>query len=723
MYLKTFQLSNFRRLKDVRVDLEEKETIFVGANNSGKTSATYAFRLFLGSGKKKFKLYDFSSDCWDDFNLLAGDNPPEAPKISLDLWFNVDDLNLHRVIDILPSLEWQGKPVGIRLCYRPKNVPQLVENFKAARDQSLEKDKERDELTVSDYLERALAEEYEIVHYILDAEQFDPDTYAELPGYEPHQIESTSEGAKLVNSLLRVDFLDAQRHLSDSGDSGRYENLSKRLGRYYTKNTEKPEVDPGAISAIRSSEEKINIHLMDAFQPLLTSLKGLGYPGVSNPNPIIKSVLNIEEILNSGTEVHYALPATSGVAGAVNIRTLPDQYNGLGFKNLIFMVIELLDFHSQWINTSESRPPVHLIMIEEPEAHLHIQLQQVFIRKLFELVGDPGEGFTSQFVVTTHSPHILYESNFKPIRYFSRKSTRVSNLVTVVKDLSRFYNDEEKTTRDFLQRYLKLTHCDLFFSDGTILVEGNVERLIVPLIIEKDKPELTSCHLTLLEVGGAYAHKFEKLVEFLEIPTLIITDIDSVAPGASEEDEDEDDGSISKYKPGRSCPTSLKGAVTSNEALKHWFSDSETIESLLVIEDSKKVIFKDDKEGFIRIAYQTKKSVTWKADTETLVGRTLEEALALENLDWIQDAIQKSLGVNIKEADKLSLSDLHLKIFNRVKNKGFDKTKFALGLIASDPKAWSSPEYIVDGLTWLYSKLESEIVIVEKAENPESKVL
>ena len=143
----------------------------------------------------------------------------------------------------------------------------------------------------------------------------------------------------------------------------------------------------------------------------------------------------------------------------------------------------------------------------------------------------------------------------------------------------------------------------------------------------------------------------------------------------------------------------------------------------MVIEDSKKVIFKDDKEGFIRIAYQTKKSVTWKADTETLVGRTLEEALALENLDWIQDAIQKSLGVNIKEADKLSLSDLHLKIFNRVKNKGFDKTKFALGLIASDPKAWSSPEYIVDGLTWLYSKLESEIVIVEKAENPESKVL
>ncbi len=719
MYLKTFQLKNFRRLKDVRVDLEEKETIFVGANNSGKTSATYAFRLFLGSGKRKFKLYDFSSDCWEAFNLLATDESLDAPEISLDLWFNVDDLNLHRVIGILPSLEWQGKPVGIRLCYKPKDLKQLLENYKAARDESREKDEEREEFTICDYLERALTEEYEIVYYVLDAEKFDPDTNAQLPDYEPHLIESAKEGATLINSLLRVDFLDAQRHLSDSGDSGRYENLSKRLGRYYKKNTEKPEVDPGAISAIRSSEEMINTHLTEAFEPLLSSLKELGYPGVSNPNPIIKSVLNIEEILNSGTEVHYALPADA--EGKESTRTLPDQYNGLGFKNLIFMVIELLDFHSQWINTNEARPPVHLVMIEEPEAHLHIQLQQVFIRKLFELVGEAGEGFTSQFAVTTHSPHILYESNFKPIRYFSRKSTGASILVTVVKDLSKFY-ESEKESRDFLQRYLKLTYCDLFFSDGTILVEGNVERLIVPLIIEKDKSELTSCHLTLLEVGGAYAHKFEKLVEFLEIPTLIITDIDSVAPGAIEDDEAEDEnGDETTYNPGEACPTSYEGAITSNEALKHWFSDKETIASLLLVDDNDKVISKEGKEGFIRIAFQTQNSLTWQGNAAELVGRTLEEAFALENLTWIQDVAQKPLGIKIKHADQLGLSDLHTKIFKRVKSKGFDKTKFALGLIASDPNAWVSPRYIVDGLSWLYSKIEPEILIVEKTAEVETQ--
>lgn len=708
MYLKTFQLKNFRRLKTIRVDLEEKETIFVGANNSGKTSATHAFRLFLGSGKDKFKLYDFSSDCWDAFDLLSGEDAPDAPKITLDLWFSVDDINLHRVVDILPSLSWEGKYVGIRLCYQPKDTAKLIENFKAAKEQQIAAGDTEDTLTVTSYLERALNQEYEVVYYILDESKFDAATHEELSDYVPHQVESSNAGAKLINSLLRVDFLDAQRHLSDSGDGDRHENLSKRLARYYAKNTEKPEVDPGALSALKSSEEKINQHFVDAFQPLLTGLSELGYPGMSNPSPIIKTVLNIKEILNSGTEVHYALPREEGSGTE---RTLPDQYNGLGFKNLIFMVIELLDFHLQWVNTAESRPPVHLVMIEEPEAHLHIQLQQVFIRKLFELVGDSVEGFTSQFVVTTHSPHILYEGSFKPIRYFSRKSADKLAPTTVVKDLSRFYDNEEKSIREFLQKYLKLTHCDLFFSDGTILVEGNVERLILPVIIDKDMPGLRSCHLTLLEVGGAFAHKFEKLIEFLEIPTLIVTDLDSVAPGEPEDGDDagEQADGMTTYKPGNACPTSTEGAVTSNGTLKHWFAETETITSLLAKEEPTKLIGEEGK-GIIRIAYQTSVAVAWKGNTNNAAGRTLEEAFSLENITWTQDDAQKSLGLLIEGAAELELPEVHKKIFNRVKSSSFDKTKFALELIASDPKAWSSPQYIVDGLKWLHTMLEPELL-------------
>ena len=43
MYLNRYHLRNFRRLENIEINLEEKDTIFVGANNSGKTSATAAF--------------------------------------------------------------------------------------------------------------------------------------------------------------------------------------------------------------------------------------------------------------------------------------------------------------------------------------------------------------------------------------------------------------------------------------------------------------------------------------------------------------------------------------------------------------------------------------------------------------------------------------------------------------------------------------------------------
>ena len=60
MHLNRYCLRNFRRLENVEINLEEKETILVGANNAGKTSATAAFKLFV-SGDLDFKIHDFSS--------------------------------------------------------------------------------------------------------------------------------------------------------------------------------------------------------------------------------------------------------------------------------------------------------------------------------------------------------------------------------------------------------------------------------------------------------------------------------------------------------------------------------------------------------------------------------------------------------------------------------------------------------------------------------------
>lgn len=743
MHIKCFRVQNFRRLKNAFVQMDQKRTIFVGANNSGKTSATQLFQMFLGP-RVPMQIYDFTADSWERFRTFdpsAGHTAADLPQIVFDLWFDVDDDNVHRVLDILPSLDWAGQPVGVRMIYAPIDDARLVANYTDARAKAQGEIGENDSAykpwpqTMLDYLTRRLTDEYEIKYFVLDATQCGRDLQPNA-GYQPAAMSTQgSSPAKVIDAIVRVDCLNAQRHLSDADTrGGRSEDLSKRMSRFYQRNLQQLDSDLHAMAAIAESEDKLNAHFADVFEPTLKQLSELGYPGITNPSLVLKARFDAHSMLNSSAKIHYTLPAQPGAP--VIEQTLPDQYNGLGFKNLIYMVVELLDFHQSWVDAETDRPPVHLVMIEEPEVHLHAQVQQVFIKKILSILPEPEPDFRTQLLVTTHSPHIIYESTFTPIRYFCRSSSPGGLHLTDVKDLSTFYEDEEVATREFLQQYIKLTHCDLFFADAAVLVEGNVERLLLPSIIDRFVPALQARHLTILEVGGAFAHRFETLVAFLGLPTLVITDLDSVEPPVSTPNANGDktgpdagssppardqqevqaadpasthgdiDGEEDDDAGGRkACMVDTPDAVTSNPTLRQWLPKMTAIADLLSANDiDKSSVAADGSPGPIRVAYQTQEAVIWQGQTDHRVGRTLEEAFALQNLDWTQSHAGKALGLKIAKAANMSITELHGKLFDRVKN--FDKTRFALGVIAELNPTWVAPAYIVEGLQWLETKLD-----------------
>lgn len=752
MYIESIRIRNFRRLKDVLIDLASDISIFVGANNSGKTSATHALQLFTAASRERFSIHDFSAECWDAIDGFGyGREGAVLPTISMDIWFNVEPANLHRVVDLLPSLAFVGSTVGIRVEFAASDPVVLYGDFQEAHTLAVANirpgangapDYHPSPRTLCDYLRdeggARLRKSFELRYYVLDRACFD-DELRERAGYVPRMIspDRGRGGKDILADLVKVDFLHAQRHLSDSSGGTRAEELSRVLGRFYQRNLEQRAADFGAQQALADSESMLNEHLSRVFGPTLDRLSELGYPGLGNPRLLIKTALNPATILNSqdGTRVHYAL----GAADAHGVLpTLPDRYNGLGFKNLIYMVVELLDLHARWLDVEESRPPLHLVFIEEPEAHLHVQLQQVFVRKVLDILridGIEGRYYTSQLVVSTHSSHILYERGFRPIRYF-RRASGTSSQTSDVLSLSTFYNCTAVPSRNFLERYLKLTHCDLFFADAAVLVEGNVERLLLPQMIASAAPRLQSAYLSVLEIGGAFGHRFKSLIEFLGITTLIITDIDSVHPGEepevevdvdateqvvaghgeghppesadgkgavaiAEEEEDPDDDE-DEGGPGKACMVGVAGAVTSNQTLIKWLPGKRLISDLLAADESDCIQPRAASDAaLVRVSYQTTVNVAWKEEAAVLAGRTLEEAFALENLVWSQDKARKNLKLRIRGAAKLDLEEIAARLHRKVAGASFHKTDFALALLEQNPNDWSVPQYIANGLQWL----------------------
>ncbi len=170
--------------------------------------------------------------------------------------------------------------------------------------------------------------------------------------------------------------------------------------------------------------------------------------------------------------------------------TLPETYNGLGVRNLVYMLLQLLRFFREF-QAAPTSAGVHLIFIEEPEAHLHPQMQEVFIRQLDQIISafvsqlNENRPWPVQFIVSTHSPHMANEARFEAMRYFLSVPDGDGMRRSVVKDLRRGMGGAPEPDREFLHQYLTLTRCDLFFADKAVLIEGTAERILLPAMIRK----------------------------------------------------------------------------------------------------------------------------------------------------------------------------------------------------------------------------------------------
>lgn len=738
------EIQNFRKLKACRIEIAEQETIFVGANNSGKTSAMDALILFLKKNRRKnFATTDFTLSNWSSIDKLgaqwtaASDEEesdltleswlPYLPAI--DIWLKVGEKNIHRVVQLLPTLDWSPEELlGVRLVFAPKNVEQLYKDFResyklarAAEDASSKKDSSLSlwPNSLREFLDQELHNHFEVKSYILDPAQCH---IPEKGMAKPQSLPADSDPLEKepFDGLFKIDVISAQRGFSDpktedDSHSG-FASLSTQLRQYFVKHLDPSKTPgPGDVEALEAIEEAKTIFdkkLTTSFQPAIGELEGLNYPGFSDPRISLTSKISPVDSLDHKTAVQFNLPGADALS-------LPEKYNGLGYQNLISMVFSLIRFRDEWMRVGKAAKnqdaesaaiePLHLVLIEEPEAHLHVQVQQVFIKKAYKVLRGHAaledSSFSTQLIVSTHSSNLAHESNFTCLRYFRREpATKQGEIpIATVVNLSKTFGDEDETSK-FATRYLRTTHCDLFFADAAILLEGSAERMLVPHFIRTKFPKLDQSYISLLEIGGAHAHRLKRLLETLGILSLIVTDLDSIKAS-----------STSKALPERG-----KGYRTGNDTLKGWVPKKESLDDLLYLTNDAK----ETEDHLIRVAYQCPITVKYKKGEgeEEAIPYTFEDSLALTNLELFREYDEaKGLLKKLKSAlMKDTLKDACQDMFTNLE-KG-SKAEMALELLyLTEPDSVRPPTYISDGLKWLEESLENRKVDVLATKSAEVK--